>query len=261
MSDLQNRLKITPDKLDSINDILLNPDMEVVKDFLKVVEKYGTPEEINAKADQARDMDNLRDQVKKKAHKYLDDLDWLQEKREQDAFISVDDYRKKVLGDKAGSTKFADDFAVTLEVSACQYFPWVIETVKRAKEQGSLVPSRFIRVRNMKEQEKDGDLPAFAAFDVLRREEGRQVLWDYYKTYVRLARDRRVGFILESPTWRASRDWGQQIGYDAEALKEINQQSVALLADIRQRYETDDSPMVISGCSTSPWPWPPSLSS
>ncbi len=92
------------------------------------------------------------------------------------------------------------------------------------------------------------DLPAFAAFDILRQEEGYQVLWDYYSEYIRLAREKRLGFILESPTWRASRDWGQQIGYDAEALKAVNRRSVALLADIRQRYETVDSPMVISGC-------------
>lgn len=92
------------------------------------------------------------------------------------------------------------------------------------------------------------DLPAFAAFDILRREEGYQVLWDYFKEYVRLARDRRVGFILESPTWRASRDWGEQIGYNAETLEAINRQSVAMLADIRHRYETADSPMVVSGC-------------
>ena len=53
------------------------------------------------------------------------------------------------------------------------------------------------------------DLPMFAAFDILRKEEGHQVLWDFYKAYVRMALDRRLGFVLESPTWRASRDWGQ----------------------------------------------------
>ena len=58
---------------------------------------------------------------------------------------------------------FADDFAVTLEISACQYFPWVIEAATRAIAQGTLMPGRFIRVRKMKEQEADGDLPAFAA--------------------------------------------------------------------------------------------------
>jgi len=66
------------------------------------------------------------------------------------------------------------------------------------------------------------DLPAFAAFDILRHEEGCQVLWDYYQAYIRLARDNRLGFILESPTWRASRDWGAQIGYDSQALITIN---------------------------------------
>ena len=92
------------------------------------------------------------------------------------------------------------------------------------------------------------DLPAFAAFDILQREEGYQVLWDYFKDYVLLARDKRLGFILESPTWRASPDWGRRIGYDSKALEEMNRLSVALLADMRQRYETVDSPMVISGC-------------
>jgi hypothetical protein len=59
--------------------------------------------------------------------------------------------------------EFADDFAVTLEVSASQYFPWVIEAARRAIKDRALVPGRFIRVRKMKESEAEGDLPAFAA--------------------------------------------------------------------------------------------------
>ncbi len=59
MTKLQSRLKISPSKLDDINGILLNPDMEIITDFLEVVAKYGTPEEINAKANQARKLDNL----------------------------------------------------------------------------------------------------------------------------------------------------------------------------------------------------------
>lgn len=92
------------------------------------------------------------------------------------------------------------------------------------------------------------DLPAFAAFDIFRRKEGYQVLWDYYENYVRLARKHRLGFVLESPTWRASRDWGNQIGYDTDELKKNNRQSISLLENIRARYETKDTPMVISGC-------------
>ena len=161
--DLRNRLTINPDRLDAINNILLNPDMDVINNFLAVVEKYGTPEEINAKADQARDLDNLMSVVEKTKPEYLEDLKWLQEQKEAGAFISIQDYRTKVLGEKVDKTKFKDEFAVTLEVSACQYFPWVRMIAEKAITEGMLMPGRFIRVRKMKEQEEDGDLAAFAA--------------------------------------------------------------------------------------------------
>jgi antitoxin component of MazEF toxin-antitoxin module len=163
MTDIQNRLKISPDKLDAINEILLNPEMEVINDFLEVVAKYGTPEEINAKANEARKLDNLLALVKKTSPNHLEDLEWLQEQRDQGAFISVKDYRKKILGEKADEMVFADDFAVTLEISACQYFPYVRMIAESAIENQMLMPGRFIRVRKMKEQEEDGDLAAFAA--------------------------------------------------------------------------------------------------
>jgi len=163
MTDLRSRLAINPDRLEAVNNILLNPDMEVINDFLAVVEKYGTPEEINAKADQARNLDNLFSIVEKTKPEYLEDLKWLQEQKETGAFITVEDYRKKVLGDKVNKTKFKDEFAVTLEVSACQYFPWVRMIAEKAIAEEMLMPGRFIRVRKMKEQEADGDLAAFAA--------------------------------------------------------------------------------------------------
>jgi len=74
---LQSRLKISPAKLDDINNILLNPDMEVITDFLEVVAKYGTPEEINAKANNARKLENLLALVKKTNPSHLEDLEWL----------------------------------------------------------------------------------------------------------------------------------------------------------------------------------------
>jgi len=163
MTDMQNRLKITSDKLDAINEILLNPEMEVISDFLEVVAKYGTPEEINAKANEARKLENLLALVKKTSPNHLEDLEWLQEQRDKGAFISVKDYRKKILGEKADEMVFADDFAVTLEISACQYFPYVRMIAESAIENQMLMPGRFIRVRKMKEQEEDGDLAAFAA--------------------------------------------------------------------------------------------------
>ncbi len=161
--DLRDRLKISPDKLESINDVLLNPDMRVINDFLAVVAKYGTPEEINAKAHEARKMENLLKRVEATKPEYLKDLTWFTAQRDKGAFISVADYQRKVLGDKAASMQFIDDFAVTLELSAAQYFPWLRTAVQHAIDHGSLMPGRFIRVRKMKEQEEDGDLPAFAA--------------------------------------------------------------------------------------------------
>ena len=69
---------------------------------------------------------------------YLKDLKWLMQQRDNQSFISVADYRKKVLGEKFKSMDFKDDFAVTLEVSACQYFPWVINAAEKAIEQQML---------------------------------------------------------------------------------------------------------------------------
>ncbi len=163
MTDLRPRLEISPGRLEAINAVLLNPDLEVINDFLEVVSKYGSPEEINKKAAEARKMDHLLAKVKEINPNHLDDLAWLKEQAEQGDFISAADYRRKILGDRADEISFADEFAVTLEISACQYFPWVRMIVEDALENQKLVPGRFIRVRKMKEQEQDGDLPAFAA--------------------------------------------------------------------------------------------------
>ncbi|MGD8814086.1 MAG: hypothetical protein PVI78_06375, partial [Anaerolineales bacterium] len=163
IEELRQRLKIPIEQLEAINAVLLDPEMEVINSFLEVVARYGTPEEINQKAEQARQLDALREKTKAIQPDYIKDLDWLTEQRDKKAFISEADYRRRVLGDQADTMNFKDEFAVTLELSACQYFPWVIEIAKRALERKELVPGRFIRVRRMKEQEEDGDLPAFAA--------------------------------------------------------------------------------------------------
>lgn len=161
--ELRKRLEIPYDRLDDINAILLDPDMRVVEDLLKAVEKYGTPEEINRKAAEARQLSNLLERVQAIAPDHLRDLEWLMEQRDKRAFISIAEFRHRVLGDKADSMTFADDCAVTLEVSALQYFPWVRLAAERALKQNTIMPGRFIQVRKMKEQEADGDLPAIAA--------------------------------------------------------------------------------------------------
>lgn len=158
--NLRERLKIPTVRLDAINSILVDVNMEAIANFLDVVSKYGTPEEINAKA-RAMSLPALVERVKQTRPEYLTDLQWLQQQADEGAFISIANYRRKVLGTK--NLTFKNEYAVTLEISACQYFPWIIAAARRAIAQQSLMPGRFIQVRKMKEQEADGDLPAIAA--------------------------------------------------------------------------------------------------
>jgi len=91
------------------------------------------------------------------------------------------------------------------------------------------------------------ELPYFAAFDLLQTEAGTECLRRYYRRYATLAQGFRLGLVLESPTWRASRDWGAKLGYDRERLAEANRRGVALMHEVRAAYETPSSPMLVSG--------------
>jgi S-methylmethionine-dependent homocysteine/selenocysteine methylase len=92
------------------------------------------------------------------------------------------------------------------------------------------------------------DLPYFAAFDLLKDQSGQAALRRYYSSHASIARNRDCGFILESATWRASIDWGAKLGYREADMAEVNRQAVALLDDLRRLFESERSPMVISGC-------------
>jgi hypothetical protein len=162
-NDLRNRLRISEDRLAEINALLLDPNNRAINDFLAVVAKYGTPEEINRKAEEARALPNLRRRLQEIDSPYLADLDWLARQRVQNRFISMADYRRQVLGDRAAATEFAGDRAVTLEISSLSFFPWLIAEARQAIDNGELMPGRYIRVRNMKEQTADqGDTLAVA---------------------------------------------------------------------------------------------------
>jgi S-methylmethionine-dependent homocysteine/selenocysteine methylase len=92
------------------------------------------------------------------------------------------------------------------------------------------------------------DLPFFAAFDLLRRENGREALQRYYRGHAVIAAEHGVGFILESATWRASADWGEKLGYSRPELAEANRAAVRMLEEIRDEYAINGTRMVISGC-------------
>ena len=95
---------------------------------------------------------------------------------------------------------------------------------------------------------RDLDLPEFAAFDLLKDEIGTGELRRYFKPYLELARDNGLGFVLESPTWRANPRWAAAIGYSPEELDEMNRAAISLMAELRGEFESQAMPIVISGC-------------
>lgn len=91
------------------------------------------------------------------------------------------------------------------------------------------------------------DLPYFAAFDLLQDDAGIERLRAYYDRYAAIARQHGLGIVLESPTWRASADWGRKLGYDAIALADANRRAIGLLLEIRTAWEAPATRVVISG--------------
>jgi hypothetical protein len=166
---IRKRLKISAHDLTSINKLLLDPRNSLINDMLAVIEKYGSIEEINRKSEKARRLPNLLSRLRDMNSPFVPDLEWLLKERDRGAFINMVNYRRKILGERFESTKFKEANAVTLEISAFQYFPWIIAEAKQAIEKGELMPGRFIRVRNMKESESDqGDLLAgMAAMQII----------------------------------------------------------------------------------------------
>ncbi|WP_274626361.1 homocysteine S-methyltransferase family protein [Arvimicrobium flavum] len=91
------------------------------------------------------------------------------------------------------------------------------------------------------------DLPQFASFVLLDSASGRSHLVDYYEKYLALAQQNRLGFVLDTATWRASPDWGATLGYSPDALRRVNRTSVDLVEALRDVWETPTTPCVING--------------
>ena len=79
----------------------------------------------------------------------------------------------------------------------------------------------------------DVDLPDFASFPLVDDTRGRELLRSYYGQYVDIAKRAGAAVQLETPTWRASSDWGDRLGYSAAELRRVNRDSVALLEEVR----------------------------
>ena len=92
------------------------------------------------------------------------------------------------------------------------------------------------------------ELPYFASFPLVMTQEGRAHLREYIMPYVELAREYGYGFVLESFTWRANRDWAVKLGLSEQELAEVTVESIRFLEEIRQLHDSAEAPFVISGC-------------
>ena len=92
------------------------------------------------------------------------------------------------------------------------------------------------------------DLPLFAAFTLLQDEEGTQAVRRYFEPYAEIAVAKEAGLVLESPTWRASPRWAAELGISESELDDLNRRAIGLMEEIRERYESAATPVVISGC-------------
>jgi S-methylmethionine-dependent homocysteine/selenocysteine methylase len=92
------------------------------------------------------------------------------------------------------------------------------------------------------------DLPHFSSIHMMKTPEGRDRLRSYFRRYAAIARDLHAGFIFESTTWRASRDWAEKLDVTPEELQRLNRLSITLIAGLREELESKHTPMVLSGC-------------
>ena len=154
---------VDTDGLRAINAIISDDKHPLMMDVLKVIEKYGSITQINAKAKNAAKLTNLLRRLEASKSPFRKDIQWLLTQRDQKRFISVSEYRQKILKKNYDSIHFDSNKSVTLEISPLQYFPWLMQEARQALANGEIMPGRFIRLRKMKEQEADGELLAVTA--------------------------------------------------------------------------------------------------
>lgn len=92
------------------------------------------------------------------------------------------------------------------------------------------------------------EVPFFSSVTLLRSEEGRRALEDYFRSYMELARRLGYGCLLESASWRAGPDWAPSLGIDLDELEALNRASVEMLRTLAKEYEGENTPVIVSGC-------------
>src|SRR6478735_3160223 len=90
------------------------------------------------------------------------------------------------------------------------------------------------------------ELPDFAAFPLVDSERGREALLRYYGEYATIAAGAGAALQLDTPTWRASPDWGDRLGYSTNELARVNRDAVGMIDRLRDEAGLDT--FLVSGC-------------
>ena len=92
------------------------------------------------------------------------------------------------------------------------------------------------------------ELPEFSAFHLLNDQRSAAALREYYTAFAKVAVKLGTPFIFDSLTYRASRDWGDLLGYSTEGLAEMNHKCFELYRECATEAGLTPQNTVISGC-------------
>lgn len=87
----------------------------------------------------------------------------------------------------------------------------------------------------------------FCGFELLDDPRGLSCLGDYHRRVVEAAVANGFGMINEGLHYRASRDWGELVGYSREALEEINIRGIEFYRAFAREYSSPETPMLVGG--------------
>ena len=157
--------------VNQFNSWINDPKNPYIRQIRSILNKYGTVEEINAKARNAKLLSTRMSRLEAiGATEYIEQIKWLERQRDIGSFVSIEEFRKSVLGDDYASSYFPETNAVTLEISSLNYFDWLMEAARQALENRTLLPTRYIVIRPLRDVElaRPGELIAIdAALDVM----------------------------------------------------------------------------------------------
>ena len=91
------------------------------------------------------------------------------------------------------------------------------------------------------------ELQHFCFFDLLNNPKAVVAMRDFHRKVIEAVLPHGFGVMLEGLHYRASRDWGELLGYSAEGLEEINLRGVEFYREFADEYETEDNPMPLGG--------------